>query len=375
MALGVLCILVRENSWISKSDKTRFYLTYGIIALSALTEWIGIQLNGNEQFPSWMLATVKCADYILTPMAGGAMVAQMKLKTRLSKALMLVLVFNAAFQIVSVFFQWTTAIDSHNHYTHGPLYIVYVIIYLLIIALVAAEFLVFGLSHRRQNRASLFSVLFVVIAGIAFQEILGGEFRTAYIAITMGAALMFIHYSEFYKMNADEQIKSQRKQLMKDALSGLRSRHAYMKALEKYRDLSALPGYTTVIVADINGLKEINDTAGHDVGDELIVGAAHCVKRAVGNSGLCYRTGGDEFVVLAQMNREKADSSLLRIAAEVEKWSHSKDITLSLSTGYAIAADYEDITIDELVRKADQAMYAEKAEYYKRNGRDRRLFV
>ncbi len=54
MALGVLCILVHENSWISKKDKHLFYLTYGIIAVSAFAEWLGVQFSGNAAIPVWM---------------------------------------------------------------------------------------------------------------------------------------------------------------------------------------------------------------------------------------------------------------------------------------------------------------------------------
>ena len=82
MALGVLCILVWENSWIPREDKRLFYLTYGIIAFSAFAEWVGVQLSGNTAIPGWVLSLVKCVDYMLTPMAGGAIVAQMKLRNR-----------------------------------------------------------------------------------------------------------------------------------------------------------------------------------------------------------------------------------------------------------------------------------------------------
>lgn len=97
IALGVLCILVHENSWIYKEDKHLFYLTYGIVALSALAEWLGVQLNGNTAVPVWVLSAVKCIDYILTPMAGGAIVAQMKLKNRIFKVIKIVLGCNAVF--------------------------------------------------------------------------------------------------------------------------------------------------------------------------------------------------------------------------------------------------------------------------------------
>ena len=52
------------------------------------------------------------------------------------------------------------------------------------------------------------------------------------------------------------------------------------------------------LAVDINGLKEVNDTFGHEAGDQLIIGAANCIERAFGDYGKVFRTGGDEFIVL-----------------------------------------------------------------------------
>lgn len=365
MALAVLCILVHENSWINKKDKSLFYLTYAIIALSALAEWLGVQLSGNESVPAWLLSLVKCFDYILTPMAGGALVAQMRIRNRLFKALMIALVCNTLFQIVACFNGWMVVIDDGHHYSHGPLYGVYIVLYLLIIVLTTAEFLVFSLSYRKQNRASLISVILLIIIGISFQELLGGEVRTAYVALTMGVALMFIHYAEFYKMAADEQVTKQQKELMKDVLSGVLSRYAYTKAIDRYSDIASLPDGFTVFVLDINGLKTVNDTVGHDAGDELIIGAARCIEKAFGSAGLCYRTGGDEFVVMTNMSKEETEAVLIRLQEETKLWSRDRsDFSLNIAAGYARASDYPGFTAEELTKKADQAMYAAKAKYY-----------
>ena len=66
------------------------------------------------------------------------------------------------------------------------------VVYMLVIGLTGVEFMVYGMAYRKPNRASLYSVLLLVIVGIAIQEIMGGEYRTAYIALTIGATLMFI---------------------------------------------------------------------------------------------------------------------------------------------------------------------------------------
>lgn len=372
MALGVLCILVYENSWIPREDKRLFYLTYGIIAFSALAEWTGIQLSGNAGVPAWVLTAVKCADYVLTPMAGGAIVAQMKLRDRWNRALNIVLIVNGVFQIAAAFFGWMVVVDAQNHYAHGPLYLVYVAVYMVVIALTGVEFLAYGRSYRRQNKASLYTVLLLVLVGIAIQEVLGGEYRTAYLALTMGAALMFIHYAEFYQLTAEARFRKQHSQLMRDALSGVFSRHAYMKALEKYAEQAEVPADFAAFTIDINGLKLTNDTIGHDAGDELIVGAARCIERVMGETNRCYRTGGDEFVVLANMDKGQADVALIRLEQETGSWTGDEVKALSLAAGYALAGEYPGLTVEELVKKADQAMYAAKAEYYRNSGNDRR---
>ena len=171
-------------------------------------------------------------------------------------------------------------------------------------------------------------------------------------------------------MTADEHIQLQHNQLMKDALSGVFSRHAYMKALEKYKASESMPDDLAVLAIDINGLKTVNDTVGHEAGDELIIGAARCIEHTVGNKGKCYRIGGDEFVVLAQMEKDEAAETLLRLKQESDKWSESKRIGLSLSAGYALAKEHQGLTVEELVKKADREMYVAKAAYYKLNEYD-----
>lgn len=363
MALSVLCVLVHENSWIPNKDKRLFYLTYGIIALSAFAEWFGIQLSGNEAVPVWLLGTVKCFDYILTPMAGGAIVAQMKLRNGWYRALIVVLSCNAVFQIIASFSDWMIVIDEHHRYTHGPLYGVYIGIYLVVIVITAAEFLVFGLSYRKRNRISLISVFLLLLVGIGFQEIFGGEYRTAYISLTIGVALMFIHYAEFYKMAADEQ-------LMKDAMCNVFSRYAYMQDMERYSRMTSLPVDFTVFVFDINGLKAVNDSMGHDAGDRMIIGAALCIKKAVGGGGRCYRVGGDEFVVVTN-TQEEPKEVVERLNEETKRWSiKNPNISLSISSGYARAGNYNGLNAGELVKKADRAMYMAKGAYYLSRGTD-----
>lgn len=372
MALGVLCVLIHENDRIPRADKRLLYLTYGLIALSALAEWCGVRLNGREDIPSWALKLAKCLDYIMTPMAGGALVLQMRLRDRWRGCLIGLLAINTLFQIVSLFTGWMIRVDAHNHYTHGPMYGAYLILCVAIIGLVIIAFTLYGRSFKRQNRTSLYAIMLLVVVGIALQEGLEGGPRTAYLGMTLGAALMFIHYAEFTQLAADEHVSKQQIQIDTDALTGVYSRHAYNGALKAYDAAGALPEDLAAFTIDLNGLKQINDEMGHKAGDELICGAADCVRRAFGDEARCYRTGGDEFVVLADMDGDQAEAALSRLRREASRWHGSRGQALSLAAGYALAADAAECSAEKLVRAADQAMYANKAAYYRNHGIDRR---
>lgn len=234
MALAVLCVLVHENDRISPKSKRQFYLTFFLIAVSAFAEWSGVQLDGRQDCPGWLLKAVKCADYILTPVAGRALV-QMGEKKRWGKAMNILIGANAAFEIVAVPCGWTVQIDAQNHYTHGPLYPVYFGVCLAVIALIVVQFILYGRTFKRQNRGSLYSAMLLLLVAMAMQEMPGGH-RTEYLGMTLTAGLMFIHYSEFYQLTMDDTLAEQRIQL---ALSQIRPHFLYntLGSIERLCDL------------------------------------------------------------------------------------------------------------------------------------------
>lgn len=196
------------------------------------------------------------------------------------------------------------------------------------------------------------------------------DYRIAYLAVTFGAAFLFIHYSEFAQLKLDEEITEQQIKISSDALTGVYSRFAYVEALDACN--ASVPDNLTVFLFDINGLKATNDSAGHEAGDELIRGAAACIESAVGKYGKTFRIGGDEFVVLAPMTGMQAEDALRELTQETEGWAGKTVRNLSLSVGYVLARDYPGLSVEKLVREADRAMYVQKKEYYHRRSRDRR---
>jgi diguanylate cyclase (GGDEF)-like protein len=372
MGLGVLCVLIRENDRLTPSDKRLLYLTYGLIAVSALAEWCGVQLNGRLEYPNWILIFVKTMDYILTPMAAGALVVQMRLNNRWQKSLIAILAANIVFQIISAFTGWVLVVDESHRYNHGPLYGIYLMECMVVVLMLVVEFMLYGRSFRRQNRKSMYAILLLIVAGIALQEALPMGNRTEYIALTLAASLMYIHYTEYSQLAMDDHVLEQQRQIDTDALTGLLNRNAFSRALKEMDAAGHLPETLVAFTIDINDLKGVNDRMGHDAGDELICGAAHCIQEVFGDAGQCYRTGGDEFIALAHMTQEAAEDALLRLERASKGWQGGRVRNMTLAAGYAHAADNDDLSAEKLVHEADLAMYASKAAYYQSVGKDRR---
>lgn len=372
MSLAVLSILIHENDRIPKDNKFWFYLTYFFIATASLAEWGGRILNGSADSPDWMLLFVKCLDYILTPMAGAAIIAQMHLHNIFDKILQGIIITNTLVQILSSFNGGMVYINENHEYCHGPLYPLYMSIYFAILVLIIIQFTRYGRNFRAQNRTSLYAIMLLVFCAIAIQEFLGSEYRTSYLGLTLGAALMLIHFTGFSLQEQDEIIAIQEVQIVTDPLTGLLNRAAYSAVLNGYDEAGTLPENLAVFSIDINGLKKVNDLMGHSAGDELICGAALCIKRILGKQGKCYRTGGDEFVVLAEMTREEVQDAVHRLEEETKAWIGETVHQLSLSIGFALARDYRTLSIEKLISEADQSMYTSKADYYSQSDTDRR---
>lgn len=127
----------------------------------------------------------------------------------------------------------------------------------------------------------------------------------------------------------------------------------------------------SVIVFDINGLKAVNDTLGHEAGDKLIKSVAESLQNGAGESGSVFRIGGDEFVILVKdTKKEILDNIVSRVRIYFQLKEQELGFEVSASIGTAINTTEMDYV--NLFRIADADMYKDKNAYYSRTGKDRR---
>jgi diguanylate cyclase (GGDEF)-like protein/PAS domain S-box-containing protein len=149
-----------------------------------------------------------------------------------------------------------------------------------------------------------------------------------------------------------------------DELTGLYNRRGFLTLARHQQKVSSRTGKEMLLIyADVDGLKKINDTYGHDVGDTALAETARILKESFRSSDLTARLGGDEFVAL--MIEAPAPCSEELRARFVEKLrmklaGSAFPFNLSLSIGVVCCDPKSPDSIEELLAKADQAMYARK---------------
>ena len=142
-----------------------------------------------------------------------------------------------------------------------------------------------------------------------------------------------------------------------DQLTGLYNRRFYEEELMRTDTKRNLP--LTIVMGDVNGLKQINDSLGHTAGDELLKKAADALKMACRADDITARLGGDEFVILLpRTNAAEAEKIIERIKNEASAMK-TENITVSISFGYETKNDETD-NIQEIFKKAEDRMYEKK---------------
>ena len=152
---------------------------------------------------------------------------------------------------------------------------------------------------------------------------------------------------------------------LEDPLTGLLNRRGFFRDLARalaYRSRYATPA--ALLLADLDRFKTINDSYGHEVGDRALMHLADLLRRNVRASDSVGRLGGDEFALILWHLDEK---TALQKAASLQAIVASSpvtvgDVTLALGTSIGVAMLEASETPEDLVARADQAMYRQKAE-------------
>lgn len=152
---------------------------------------------------------------------------------------------------------------------------------------------------------------------------------------------------------ADEQGRAARR----DSLTGLGNRLAWDEALVLAQEELDAGACFTVVTLDVDGLKQLNDTCGHEAGDELLCRCAEVLRDHARDEDLIVRLGGDEFALLLPVVGHLAEERVASLAVRLGGLASCEEsVAASVGAGTALTGG----SVADAAREADAAMYAAK---------------
>ena len=133
-------------------------------------------------------------------------------------------------------------------------------------------------------------------------------------------------------------------------------------------DLTPIKTPISMIMLDLNGLKQVNDTLGHEVGDQILRNFSTILSQAILPPSVICRWGGDEFaVMLVNTDRAATEHCIAEIHTAVAAYNAANTMpALYFAAGYALSSEFPGLSRRELLEKADARMYQDKQMWHNR---------
>lgn len=257
--------------------------------------------------------------------------------------------------LINPFTQWLFTIDENNLYARNiGVYFHWIVswAYLIITTIIIAYKIIREKDKRkRQEIIPLLSFIVAPAIAAAIQMLFYGV--TCYqVGITVSIIIIFL--------------TEQNNQILTDALTGLNNRYGFNKYWENYMQRHSETKLFLMMI-DIDNFKQVNDKFGHLEGDRALADVADAVKQSCEDAAFqifACRYGGDEILIAGCDCRQDEFSEIkTQIHKQIEEKNYTKNYpyVLSVSIGTASGTCLSSDDIDNLLRKADEAMYAEKS--------------
>lgn len=162
----------------------------------------------------------------------------------------------------------------------------------------------------------------------------------------------------FTVFEAGQKAEIYRTLAIKDVLTGMYNRNAYIEEIGKITD----PSNMMIVTFDLNNLKQCNDRQGHMYGDKYLIAAAKILESVFARFGDCYRIGGDEFCVIIKNIRYCNIADMVKeMKSQEEQYNQSSEgIFMQIACGYAVFDQNKDRDIEATRSRADEMMYENK---------------
>ncbi len=388
-AISILTLVVSlmhysENDLFSRRIRKQFALTAIVTIITIVIDALFFVLAGESYISPYVLYIIKASEFILNPFAIYLTLSILGYShyhhrndelEKIKKILFLLSAFNAVIQAFSVYFHFMFTIDDNNMYQRT--FFTYLYAYFLVLCVVLLVIGTVLFSHKKQNSCKLTVLGFTLMFCFGFSSRFINQ-NSNFDWLCMSIALLVL---TIYYYNLSQRL---------DALTQLLNRQVYTQLIESIN-------YTTIVIMiDANNFKKINDTYGHESGDNTLRILAKLIYKTYSSYAYCFRLGGDEFCIILKPDMfnvlvsetpncdvyTTSENFMSRLDTAIEEAvsrgnEESMALRYGVSQGYGIyylPSEYPEMKthmpLDKVIRLADKRMFRNKAKF-KRNFKEK----
>lgn len=338
LILFITCVDVASHRMISRYKKAIAVAVSIAIALAGFGEYLGVITNGAPEKFIRLHEYAKLSEFCLTPFIGVfAGIAYGDRKR--PKAALTLASLHAIFEILALNKGWVFTIDANNIYHREILYPIYLFAFLS--AVTYSFVCVFKKNKRYQAMMDTVLRLMAVMLALSIgTQIVFKDVRIDFLCCALVNLLLYINYCRLV--------------LQIDAVTRLLSRRCFDVRI------TSLTSRAVIAVFDLDDFKSVNDNYGHSVGDLCLKNTAQILRSVFGRYGLCYRTGGDEFSIILNIDIEQVGKLCDELHNQIEKLREEDPRMAGISVGYALYEPGKTHSLTAL-ETADAMLYRNKS--------------
>lgn len=336
-----LLIALIGTQFKDKYVKVLFFIYLMLLIIVDIVDILDGYFRIGDVLNNWRYVS-SSTGYILRPAIIVVIIFIMLRREKQSKFIWVItipLIIEILLIVSSPFTKWVFSFSSDNYFHRGPLgFLPHIISAFYVVLLLVLSFVYSFKFDKAEFLTICLIALFAVVA-----TLLESFFNFNYLLTQSLTASCLMYYVYFYI-----------RQSRIDALTGALNRECFIIDMKHYSKSTI-----AIIMVDLNGLKNINDTYGHEEGDFALMTLARALRRQAKNDYRIYRFGGDEFVV-AGVNKDEIDVNKFITKVKEEL----KGTRYMASFGYSFYNSKKDF--DDTLKESDEAMYKDKKHYIHR---------
>ncbi len=355
---------VGKDTVLDEKNIQWFRFSFILVAIGMTCEYLGVLFSDLGNVPKLLFTLVTLCEYILSPMLSLSLAGSCGIKKPI-KPMLLVMLTHAIIEIAASPFGLIFYITEEGVFSRGDYYWVYLFFCAVSFLFILFVFIYLG---REANTKNLITLILITITFLFGQvaSIVDDHIYTGYLSISMTAVLLYILTQDLRRCKLMKQMNIEQEKSTHDSLTGVSNRACYERKTAVMNDnIKGNPAgmQFAICECDLNNLKVINDTYGHESGDFYI---KTCCKKIcdVFKHSAVYRTGGDEFVII-MMNEDYENYEKLKmeindfVMSEIKKKGSILG-KISFAAGFSKYNYKTDKTVADVLNRADFEMYIHK---------------